>query len=105
MPGMKRRRFLALAAAGAAQIALGRSGVAAEPLKFSELYKSGGILGLKMSEKLLALGGKAVEIAGFMAPPLKAEARFFVLTSEPVLLCPFCNTDSDWPSDIIVVYL
>jgi len=42
---------------------------------------------------------------GFMAPPLKPEADFFVLTREPVSLCPFCQTDADWPADILVVYM
>ena len=40
-----------------------------------------------------------------MAPPLKAEAAFFVLTREPVALCPFCQSDADWPDNILVVYL
>lgn len=40
-----------------------------------------------------------------MAPPLKAEAAFFVLTREPVALCPFCQSDTDWPDNILVVYL
>lgn len=40
-----------------------------------------------------------------MAPPLKAEADFFVLTREPVALCPFCQSDADWPDNILVVYL
>ena len=40
-----------------------------------------------------------------MAPPLKAEAAFFVLTHEPVALCPFCQSDADWPDNILVVYL
>jgi hypothetical protein len=40
-----------------------------------------------------------------MAPPLKAEAGFFVLTREPVSLCPFCDSEADWPSDIVVVFL
>src|SRR5713226_3676451 len=69
------------------------------------MYKASGVLGLEMSDKLVALNGKPVEITGFMTPPLKAEAGFFVLTREPVSLCPFCNSDADWPSDIIVVYL
>jgi hypothetical protein len=42
---------------------------------------------------------------GFMAPPLKAEADFFVLTAIPMALCPFCSSDADWPADIVVVYL
>ena len=44
-------------------------------------------------------------MAGFLAPPLKAEARFFVLCAQPVTLCPFCQSDADWPEDIVVVYL
>jgi len=40
-----------------------------------------------------------------MAPPLKPDATFFVLTSQPVSLCPFCQSDADWPQDIAVVYL
>ena len=36
-----------------------------------------------------------------MAPPLKAEAAFLILTKEPVSLCPFCNSDQDWPDSII----
>ena len=42
---------------------------------------------------------------GYMAPPLKPEADFFVMTKEPVSLCPFCQSDADWPLDIVVVYL
>lgn len=40
-----------------------------------------------------------------MAPPLKAEAAFLILTKEPVSLCPFCNSDQDWPDSIILVRL
>lgn len=40
-----------------------------------------------------------------MAPPLKAGAPFLVLTRSPVNLCPFCNSDEDWPDSILVVYL
>jgi hypothetical protein len=40
-----------------------------------------------------------------MAPPLRAESRFFVLTREPLSLCPFCQSDAEWPVDIVVVYL
>ena len=39
-----------------------------------------------------------------MAPPLKAESRFFVLTKMPMSVCPFCESDADWPDDIVVVY-
>jgi hypothetical protein len=101
---MRRRSLLAIAWVA---IALPRlpTAWAGERVRFEEMYKPSGVLGLEMSEKLVALDGKSVEISGFMAPPLKAEAGFFVLTREPVSLCPFCNSDADWPSDIIVVYL
>jgi hypothetical protein len=101
---MDRRRFLVAASLAGAN-ALPSPAGAVERLLFSELYKGAGILGLQMSDKLRALAGKPVEMAGFMAPPLKAEARFFVLTREPLSLCPFCNSDADWPADIVVVLL
>ena len=72
-------------------------------LSFDELYSGGGVLGLQFSVK--GLSGQRVTIKGFMAPPLKAEAAFFVLTREPVALCPFCQSDADWPDNILVVYL
>jgi hypothetical protein len=76
----------------------------AERLKFDEVYKSSGVLGLTFADKVAALSGKTVVMRGFMAPPLKVEADFFVLTREPVALCPFCNSDADWPANIVVVY-
>lgn len=77
----------------------------AAPLSFDELYGGGGVLGLQFSDKVKSLTGRRVVIRGFMAPPLKAEASFFVLTREPVALCPFCQTDADWPDNILVVHL
>lgn len=74
-------------------------------LTFDMLYKSFGVLGGVYSDRLLATKGKAMAITGYMAPPLKAESDFFVLTREPMAICPFCQSDSDWPADILVVYL
>jgi len=74
-------------------------------LGFGDLYASVGVLGFKFSDKARTLAGKPVAMRGFMAPPLKPEADFFVLTREPVSLCPFCQSDADWPSDIVVVSL
>jgi hypothetical protein len=62
------------------------------------------VLGSELSGKTLALAGRPVHILGYMAPPLKPEVSFFVLTRAPVALCPFCNSDADWPSDIVIVY-
>jgi hypothetical protein len=81
-----------------------RTASAAEDLSFSELYIKG-VLGFSFSPKTKALAGRSVRVTGFMAPPLRLEGRFFVLTRAPVSLCPFCNSDADWPMDILVVYL
>jgi hypothetical protein len=74
-------------------------------LTFDELYGKVGVLGLEFSEKVKTLTGHDVAMRGFMAPPLKAEAAFFVLTEIPMSICPFCSSDSDWPDNIVVVYL
>nr|WP_281502945.1 hypothetical protein [Ancylobacter crimeensis] len=78
---------------------------AATPLGFGDLYGSVGVLGLTFSDKVKALDGQEVVMRGFMAPPLKAEADFFVLTEIPMSICPFCSSDADWPDNIVVVYL
>ena len=101
---VSRRRVLQFGA-GVLAFSGGRALAATETLTFDDLYASSGVLGLKFSTRLLSLMGKPVAIQGFMAPPLKAESNFFVLTREPVALCPFCSSDADWPSDIVVVYL
>lgn len=38
-----------------------------------------------------------------MAPPLKPDLDFFVLTKDPMVYCPFCNTAADWPFDIVFI--
>ncbi|MBY0613171.1 MAG: hypothetical protein K2P80_13395 [Beijerinckiaceae bacterium] len=82
-----------------------RPAAAAPRIGFGELYSGYDATGFTLSEKSRALAGQVVEFKGFMAPPLKPEATFFVLTRFPVSLCPFCNSDAEWPSDIVVVYL
>jgi hypothetical protein len=74
-------------------------------LAFDGLYKSFGVRGMEFSDRVRRLTGQNVAITGYMAPPLKAESRFFVLSSEPLALCPFCQSDADWPVDIVVIYL
>ncbi|MCG8709699.1 hypothetical protein JHU04_002950 [Brenneria sp. 4F2] len=74
-------------------------------LSFDQLYSSYGVLGLEFSNQVKALSGQRVTMRGFMAPPLKAESQFFVLTKMPMALCPFCSSDADWPEDIVVIYL
>ncbi|AYG69271.1 MULTISPECIES: hypothetical protein [unclassified Rhizobium] len=99
------RRTLLAAAAMLPMMGVAMRANAGERLGFGELYKSFGPLGLEFSDKVKQLSGKDVAVNGFMAPPLKAEAAFFVLTEIPMSLCPFCSSDADWPDNIVVVYL
>jgi hypothetical protein len=69
-------------------------------ISFGDLYERQTVF----SELAESLDGQAVSMVGFMAPPLKAEATFFVLTRMPLSVCPFCETEADWPSDIVVIY-
>ncbi len=101
---LTRRRMLS-ALATLPALSLTRPAIASETLGFGELYKSFGVLGLEFSDKVKRLNGADVTVKGFMAPPLKAEANFFVLTEIPMSLCPFCSSDADWPDNILVVYL
>ena len=93
--------------AGLANSALGSGAARAAPpeLTFEQLYSAMGVLGMTVSDRIRQLDGRRILMRGFMAPPLKAEAKFFVLTKTPLALCPFCSSDADWPSDIVVVYL
>ena len=94
-----RRRSLILSAAAlaAARPALARGTEGA--LRMRDLYEK------DMSFTALAetLAGERVEVDGFMAPPLDADADWFVLTKRPMAVCPFCETDADWPRDILKV--
>jgi hypothetical protein len=99
------RRHLLLASAAAALVPRAAKASADAALSFDELYGRVGVLGLEFSDKVKGLAGRTVAMRGFMAPPLKAEASFFVLTEIPMALCPFCSSDADWPDNIVVVYL
>ncbi|GGH16074.1 hypothetical protein GCM10007036_16460 [Alsobacter metallidurans] len=102
---LSRRRALLALAAGLASGGVRTAAAAPAVLDFADLYEASGVLGLKFSPKLLSLKGASVAMQGYMAPPLKAESDFFVLTREPVSLCPFCSSDADWPTDIVVIHL
>ncbi len=106
---LSRRRILAAGLMGLVATSAGlfvpHPAQAADELGFDELYGKISPLGLTFSGKLERLKGRQVSMRGFMAPPLKAEAQFFVLSSTPLSICPFCSSDADWPEDIVVVYL
>ena len=59
---------------------------------------------LSFSEFARSNNGQPISVKGFMAPPLKAESSFFVLTKQPMSVCPFCEAEAEWPSDILAVY-
>lgn len=75
-------------------------------LTFDEFYDGYNVrTGLVLSDKLVSLDGKDVVLEGYMAPPLKAELDWFVLTRIRLSYCPFCSTTADWPDDIALIYL
>ncbi|MGF6178344.1 hypothetical protein [Ensifer sp. 4252] len=80
-------------------VAAGAAVAAASTLTFAELYEKGS----DPSAKTKALTGREVSIVGYMAPPLKAQAPFFVLTKMPMAVCPFCDSTLDWPTDIVLI--
>ena len=94
-----RRSFAQAAAVSAAAIAGLMPARASKmvPISFDDLYERETVV----TAKLRALDGQAIEMMGFMAPPLKAEAKFFVLTRSPMAVCPFCETEMQWPDDIV----
>ncbi len=81
----------------------GTAKAATPKLSFDELYSGGGVLGHQFTDKVKGHTAQRVTNKGVIHKPLKAEAAFFVLTREPVALCPFCQSDADWPDNILVV--
>lgn len=95
---LDRRAFLATSAAA---LILPRAGRAAsDPIKLRDLYNKD----RSFSDLALSLEGQRITVDGFMAPPLKADSTFFVLTKMPMAVCPFCETEAEWPDDILAVY-
>ena len=72
---------------------------AVDVVKLRELYAKD----FSFSRMAESLAGERVDVAGFMAPPLKANSSFFVLTRRPMSTCPFCESEADWPRDILAV--
>lgn len=70
------------------------------PIKLRELYAGDN----EFSEMAVSREGSRLTVEGFMAPPLQADSTFFVLTKMPMSVCPFCETEAEWPEDILAVY-
>ena len=68
-------------------------------IRMFELYQDD----LSFSNTAKQLNGKTVSIQGFMAPHLKVESDFFVLSNTPVETCPFCASEDEWVNTIIFV--
>ena len=79
------------------------AGAADPDIRFDQFYAGTGA-NMKFSPAAQALAGKRVRVAGYAAPPYRAEAGFFVLTSAPTHICPYCIAQPDWPIDVVVVY-
>ncbi|HEX8374873.1 MAG TPA: hypothetical protein VF606_06810 [Geminicoccaceae bacterium] len=96
---MDRRRFLVLSPA---LLLLPRAAAAQDdgPIRLRDLYNRD----MTFSDLALANEGQRIDVDGFMAPPLKAESTFFVLTKMPMAVCPFCEPGQTWPDDILAVY-
>ena len=83
----RRDVLLGGAAAGLAAAAGVRSALAATgDLAWDALYKGG-----DFSEQARLFNKTPVAIVGYMAPPLTADAKFFVLANVPMAICPFCS--------------
>ena len=77
-----------------------RAAAATPTLKFRELY----VRGNDLTDKAKSLEGAEVEMIGYMAPPLKPEIDFFVLTKLPMSTCPFCESEAQWPDDLVLAH-
>lgn len=97
-PSLRRRDLLA-----ATVVAAWPAVVWAAPplLRLRDLYAERA----EFSAQAQQLDGGEVALQGFMAPPVKPDAKFFVLTKLPMAVCPFCDSELDWPTDIVLVRL
>ena len=98
---MNRREILAGMGLASAALAFPGTARATTPaIKFRELY----VRGKQLTPQAEALEGQVIEMIGYMAPPLKPEVNFFVLTKLPMSTCPFCESEAQWPDDIVLAY-
>jgi hypothetical protein len=77
---------------------------AAREIRFDQFYSGSGSQGPEFSPLARALAGKRVRITAYAAAPFRAEAEFMMLTRSSMHVCPNCNSDNNWPVDIIVAY-
>jgi hypothetical protein len=90
----RRRSLLAALALGLAWPAM-----ATPRIRMFELYDEDN----DFSPLARELSGKRVAMQGFMAPHLKVDSDFFILSNTPVETCPFCASEGDWIDSIVFV--
>jgi len=73
-------------------------------IRFDQFYAGGRTQGPEFSPLARSLAGKRVRISGYVAPPFRADAEFFILTRVAMHVCPYCNPDENWPIDLVVAY-
>ena len=96
---MQRRHLLRGATALLPLLPAGVMAQAVPRIRMFELYTPD----LGFSDLAKKLAGKPISIQGFMAPHLKVESDFFVLSNTPVDTCPFCESEDQWIDTIIFV--
>jgi hypothetical protein len=85
----------------ASLIAAAKTASAAAPtIQFKDLYGPK----LQFSPQARQLNGQVIQMKGYVAPPLKPDIHFFVISRLPLFECPFCNEEAEWPDNIVVVY-
>ena len=100
-PEFSRRGLLRALPQALAAASLPGQALAAERVKIRDLWAGGGQFS-PLAEKM---AGAMIELQGYMAPPLKPEIDFFVLTRIPMAFCPYCDTEAAWPDDLILVFI
>ncbi len=96
--GLNRRNWLLGASAALAGLAA-QAQASLPRIRMFELYQPD----KSFSDLAKRLAGKPVSMQGFMAPHLKVESDFFVLSNTPVDTCPFCESEDAWIDTIIFV--
>jgi hypothetical protein len=76
-----------------------KASLAATRIRMSELYNHNGSFSLRAN----ALKGTRLAMQGFMAPHLKVDSDFFILSNTPVETCPFCASEGEWIDSIVFV--
>ena len=100
---MHRRCFIRMSVGlviGGLGVAQSNRAAAADAIRMRDLYNKD----LSFSDLALENLGNRIQVDGFMAPPLKAESSFFVLTKQPMAVCPFCEPTTPWPDDLLAIY-